>query len=87
MNFVSPDVFSQVIYTALEDVQMSVKRCAIEVLGKLDLPPDSQDGVDHGSGRCRISGRLIIIVDRMIWMKQFWDSEKSMNLIAEGESF
>ena len=84
MNFVSPDVFSQVIYTALEDVQMSVKRCAIEVLGKLDLPPDSQDGVDHGSGRCRNSGRLM---SGMIWMKQFWDSEKSMNLIAEGESF
>ena len=38
-----PNFFSQVIYAALEDVQMSVKRCAIEVLGKLDLPPDSQD--------------------------------------------
>ena len=37
-----PNFCSQVIYAALEDVQMSVKRCAIEVLGKLDLPPDSQ---------------------------------------------
>lgn len=35
----------KVIYAALEDVQMSVKRCAIEVLGKLDLPPDSQDRI------------------------------------------
>ena len=34
----------QVTQTALDDVQMSVKRCAIEVLGKLNLPPKDRFG-------------------------------------------
>ena len=34
----------QVTQTALDDVQMSVKRCAIEVLGKLNLPPEDRFG-------------------------------------------
>ena len=33
---------TQVTQTALDDVQMSVKRCAIEVLGKLNLPPEDR---------------------------------------------